>query len=264
MASTSAEVPTSPPAQEEAGVSSSVPSADASTYEQIKKQQEDRLAAQPHQVRLLAQTQQVIELQTIIRDKEVSRGDFIFYSLRLIRLLVEEGLNQLPYEDATVITPTGAEYHGVGWLGRICGVSIMRAGEAMEQALRECCRNIRIGKILIQKDPQHEDSEERKLYYAKFPSDIDRRYVFLLDPLLATGGTVLKAIEVLLDYGVREDHILFLTLFASPEGIKNLTDKYPKVTIVTTHIDDGLDAQGYIVPGIGDFGERYFTADIRI
>ena len=85
----------------------------------------------------------------MIRDRNTPRSDFIFYSDRIIRLLVEEGLNHLPVNEHTVVTPTGVPYTGVAFQGRICGVSILRAGEAMEGGLRECCRSVRIGKILI-------------------------------------------------------------------------------------------------------------------
>lgn len=119
----------------------------------------------------LRQTSQLDALLTIVRDRTTQRGAFIFYSDRIIRLLVEEGLNHLPVVDKSVETPTGAAYNGVGFCGKIAGVSsalilpvqslfrwlipihslVMRAGEAMEAGLRECCRSVRIGKILIQR-----------------------------------------------------------------------------------------------------------------
>merc|ERR1712018_736274 len=79
---------------------------------------------------------QIKELQTVLRDRSTSRGDFIFYADRLIRLVVEEGLNQLPYTSSTVTTPTGCNYEGLKYERGNCGVSIMRSGEAMEQGLR--------------------------------------------------------------------------------------------------------------------------------
>ncbi|KAH9448373.1 hypothetical protein Pst134EA_027685 [Puccinia striiformis f. sp. tritici] len=109
------------------------------------------------------------------------RSEFIFTADRVIRLLVEEGLNHLPVESHSVEAPTGAQYKGVRFLGKICGVSIMRAGESMEAGLRDCCRSVRIGKILIQRD---EETALPKLFYAKLPDDIQERYVLLLDPML--------------------------------------------------------------------------------
>lgn len=119
-----------------------------------------------------------------IRDKNTDRGDFIFHSNRIIRLLVEEGLNHLPTMQHTVVTPTNQHYDGLAFQGKICGVSIMRAGESMEQGLRECCRSVRIGKILIQRD---EETAQPKLFYSKIPEDIADRWVLLLDPMFATG-----------------------------------------------------------------------------
>lgn len=120
----------------------------------------------------------------MIRDKTTNRADFIFYSNRINRLLVEEALNHLPVLPAPITTPVNRTYSGVKFEGKICGVSIMRAGEAMEQALRECCRSVRIGKILIQRD---EETSKPRLFYDKLPEDIDQRWVLLLDPMLATG-----------------------------------------------------------------------------
>lgn len=90
----------------------------------------------------------------------------------------------MPVQQHTVTTPVGRTYDGVKFEGKICGVSIMRAGESMEQALRECCRSVRIGKILIQRD---EETAQPRLFYDKLPEDINNRWVLLLDPMLATG-----------------------------------------------------------------------------
>ncbi|KAJ4306518.1 Uracil phosphoribosyltransferase, synthesizes UMP from uracil [Collariella sp. IMI 366227] len=174
-------------------------------------------------VTVLPQTPQLIALLSIIRNKDTQRGDFIFYSNRIIRLLVEEGLNHLPT---------------VAHTGKICGVSILRAGEAMEQGLRECCRSVRIGKILIQRD---EETAQPKLFYDKLPEDIADRWVLLLDPMLATGGSAIMAVDVLKSRGVPEDRILFLNVLASPQGIQAFASKFPKLRLVTAFIDQGLD-----------------------
>ena len=123
----------------------------------------------------------------MIRDRTTARADFIFYSNRIIRLLVEEGLNHLPVIEHIITTPVGRSYAGVKFQGKICGVSIMRAGEAMEQGLRDCCRSVRIGKILIQRD---EETCKPRLFYHKLPEDISDRWVLLLDPMFATGVSI--------------------------------------------------------------------------
>ncbi|KZV86830.1 PRTase-like protein [Exidia glandulosa HHB12029] len=210
----------------------------------------------PPNVYTLNRTAQLEALYTIIRDKTTSRGDFIFYSDRIIRLLVEEGLNHLPVIPKSVQTPTGVSYDGVGFEGRICGVSILRAGEAMEAGLREVCRSVRIGKILIQRD---EETAKPKLFYSKLPEDIASRYVLLLDPMLATGGSAIKAVEVLMEHGVPEDRIIFINLISCPEGLSNMCGKYPRLRVITGWIDQGLNEKAYIIPGLGDFGERRYT-----
>ena len=189
-------------------------------------------------VHILPQTPQLISLLTMIRDANTQRGDFIFYSNRITRLLVEEGLNHLPVVPHTVTTPTNKPYTGVKFQGQICGVSIMRAGESMEDALRSCCRSVRIGKILIQRN---EETSKPKLFYEKLPPDIKDRWVLLLDPMLATGGSAIMAVEVLKEKGVPEGRILFLNLIASPEGVRNFAEKVPQVRVVTGFIDQGLN-----------------------
>lgn len=179
----------------------------------------------------------------------------MFYSDRIIRLLVEESLNHLPVIPKIVETPTGATYEGVGFEGKICGVSILRAGEAMEAGLREVCRSVRIGKILIQRD---EETALPKLFYSKLPEDIASRYVLLLDPMLATGGSAMKAVEVLQEQGVPEERIIFINLIAAPEGLKRFCGRFPSLRVITGWIDKGLNEKSYIIPGLGDFGERRY------
>lgn len=209
-------------------------------------------------VHLLPQTNQLRALHTIIRDRNVRREDFIFYSGRIIRLLIEAGLNLLPFETCTTETPVGRTYDGLRFTSGICGVSIARAGESMEAELRAVCQSIRIGKILIQRDKV---TKLPRLYYSALPHDIAQRHVLLLDPMLATGGTALAAIQILLDKGVAEENIVFLNLITVPEGITAVYQRYPKVRIVTSAIDERLNDNAYMIPGIGDFGDRFFGTD---
>merc|ERR1711963_1382854 len=123
---------------------------------------------------VLQTTDQIRELQTMIRDKVTSRSEFKFVADRLIRMVVEEGLNQLPYQDIEVVTPTGCKYSGLKYGKGNCGVAIGRSGEAMEKALQDCCRSMRIGKILIDSDS---DTETAHVVFAKFMEDIADRKV---------------------------------------------------------------------------------------
>uniref|UniRef100_UPI00358EB7BE uracil phosphoribosyltransferase homolog n=1 Tax=Myxine glutinosa TaxID=7769 RepID=UPI00358EB7BE len=201
------------------------------------------------QLKLLKMNDQVRELQTILRDRCTSWGDFIFSADRLIRLVVEEGLNQLPYSGCNVTTPTGHKYEGIKFEKGNCGVSIMRSGEAMEQGLRDCCRSIRIGKILIQSD---EETRKAKVYYAKFPPDIARRKVLLMYPILSTGNTVIEAIKVLVEHGVSTNHIILLSLFSTPHGMKSIIEEFPDFTVLTTEVHPVAPTH---------FGKKYFGTD---
>uniref|UniRef100_A0A671MX52 Uracil phosphoribosyltransferase homolog n=1 Tax=Sinocyclocheilus anshuiensis TaxID=1608454 RepID=A0A671MX52_9TELE len=195
------------------------------------------------QLKLLPLNDQIRELQTIIRDKL----GCLFCSQ--IRLVVEEGLNQLPYSECTVTTPTGHKYEGVKFEKGNCGVSIMRSGEAMEQGLRDCCRSIRIGKILIQSD---EETQKAKVYYAKFPPDISRRKVLLMYPILSTGNTVIEAVRVLNEHGLQAKHIILLSLFSTPHGARSIVQEFPDITILTTEVHAVAPTH---------FGQRYFGTD---
>lgn len=217
------------------------------------------ISAKHPTVHVLTLNHQMKALMTYIREASCDREDFVFYADRIVRFVVEEGLATLPYKPACIQTPTEADYDGLHFGASICGVSIVRAGESMEKALQQCCRKVRIGKILIQRD---EETAEPKLFYSKLPQDIAERHVLLLDPMLATGGSAIKAIDVLIEHGVPEQNIIFLNIISCPEGIDALVTRFPKVIIVTAEVDSHLNEKKYIVPGIGDFGDRYFGTDM--
>jgi uracil phosphoribosyltransferase len=195
-------------------------------------------------------------VHTLIRDRDASRADFVFYADQLMRSLIECAFDQLPYEQKDVTTPTNCTFNGLELAKEVIGVSIMRAGEAMEQALRSTIRGIKIGKILIQRD-ETSPAKQAKLFYSKLP-DVTDLAVFLLDPMLASGSSAALAIQVLLERGVKEEDITFVNLIAAPEGIEALLGQYPRIKVVTTMIDSNLNSEKYIIPGIGDFGDRYF------
>jgi uracil phosphoribosyltransferase len=209
-------------------------------------------------IQLLPQTPQLRALHTTIRDRDVPREQFVFYADRIIRMLLEAALGLLPFEPRQVRTPVGRIYNGLRFADRICGVSVMRAGESMEAGLRAVVPSVRIGKILIQRDKA---TVRPHLYFSALPNDIADRHVLLLEPMLATGGTARMAVRVLLDRGVAEDRIVFVNLLMSPAGATALCDAHPVLRLVTSSIEEGLNENAYMVPGIGDFGDRYFGTD---
>ncbi|KAL5702063.1 Uridine kinase-like protein 1 [Ranunculus cassubicifolius] len=208
-------------------------------------------------VYVIQSTFQIRGMHTLIRDREITKHDFVFYSDRLIRLVVEHGLGHLPFTEKQVITPTGSVYTGVDFCKKLCGVSIVRSGESMENALRACCKGIKIGKILIHRDGDN----GKQLIYEKLPKDISERHVLLLDPVLATGNSAAQAIELLLREGVPESHIIFLNLISAPEGIQLVCKRFPSLKIVTSEIDTALNEEYRVIPGMGEFGDRYFGTD---
>ncbi|MBD3305721.1 uracil phosphoribosyltransferase [candidate division KSB3 bacterium] len=203
-------------------------------------------------------TPQLRTLLTIVRDNKTKRNDFIFYADRINRLLIEEGLNFLPTREKIIETRTGSEYKGSEFVGKICAVPIIRAGLSMENSIREVAKKIRIGHILIQRN---EETAEPMFFKEWLPGDIDTRFVFILDPMLATGGSAIETIRVLKERGVQESKIIFINLVAAPEGIEAVLSAYPGIRIITAEIDGGLNAQAYILPGLGDFGDIYFGTD---
>uniref|UniRef100_A0A9J8BML9 Uridine-cytidine kinase n=2 Tax=Cyprinus carpio TaxID=7962 RepID=A0A9J8BML9_CYPCA len=192
----------------------------------------------PKTLSVMESTPQVRGMHTIIRNKETSRDEFIFYSKRLMRLLIEHALSFLPL--------------------KITGVSILRAGETMEQALMAVCKDIRLGKILIQ---TNHDTGEPELHYLRLPKDISEDYVILMDSTVSTGAAALMAVRVLLDHDVQEDKIFLLSLLMAEMGVHSVAYAFPKVRIITTAVDKNVNDEFHIIPGIGNFGDRYFGTD---
>ncbi|XP_027705461.1 uridine-cytidine kinase-like 1 isoform X1 [Vombatus ursinus] len=213
----------------------------------------------PRTLSVLKSTPQVRGMHTIIRDKETSRDEFIFYSKRLMRLLIEHALSFLPFQGCTVQTPQGQDYEGKTYAGKqITGVSILRAGETMEPALRAVCKDVRIGTILIQ---TNQLTGEPELHYLRLPKDISQDHVILMDCTVSTGAAAMMAVRVLLDHDVPEDKIFLLSLLMAEMGVHSVAYAFPRVKIITTAVDKKVNDLFRIIPGIGNFGDRYFGTD---
>uniref|UniRef100_A0A8C2XL32 uridine/cytidine kinase n=1 Tax=Cyclopterus lumpus TaxID=8103 RepID=A0A8C2XL32_CYCLU len=213
----------------------------------------------PRTLSVLESTPQVRGMHTIIRNKETSRDEFIFYSKRLMRLLIERALSFLPSQVHVVQTPQGEDYEGRAFHGkRITGVSILRAGETMEPALRAVCKDVRIGKILIQ---TNQDTGEPELHYLRLPKEIGEDHVILMDCTVSTGAAAMMAVRVLLDHDVQEDKILLVSLLMAEMGVHSVAYAFPQVKIITTAVDKKVNDLFHIIPGIGNFGDRYFGTD---
>ncbi|CDW72050.1 phosphoribosyl transferase domain containing protein [Stylonychia lemnae] len=196
-----------------------------------------------------------------LRDKNTNTYNFRFFSDRIMRLLVEEAISQEPMIIEKRQSPTGSEYDHYRLKfspEEYCAVTIIRAGDSMINEVISLLQGITIGKILIQRD---EASEDKKpiLFYCKFPDNIqDKKRIFILDPMLATGGSVNLCIQKLKDNGVDESNITFINLVSCEDGLRKIHSLYPQVRVITAAIDPILNEHKYIVPGLGDFGDRYF------
>uniref|UniRef100_G3QI51 Uridine-cytidine kinase n=1 Tax=Gorilla gorilla gorilla TaxID=9595 RepID=G3QI51_GORGO len=217
----------------------------------------------PRTLSVLKSTPQVRGMHTIIRDKETSRDEFIFYSKRLMRLLIEHALSFLPFQlpaltGVLTLHPTGLRLCGQVLCGEITGVSILRAGETMEPALRAVCKDVRIGTILIQ---TNQLTGEPELHYLRLPKDISDDHVILMDCTVSTGAAAMMAVRVLLDHDVPEDKIFLLSLLMAEMGVHSVAYAFPRVRIITTAVDKRVNDLFRIIPGIGNFGDRYFGTD---
>ena len=205
------------------------------------------------------QSRAVNYLLTKLRQRDLPTDQFQTIGDRLVRLLGEEALARLPMVvEGEVETPCGVAKGLVDTVGpSVCVVSIVRSGDILQEAVRTLQPGVSVGKILLQRDESNPD-KPAVLYYKKLPKNISQSFVILVDPMLATAGSALRAISVLKDHGVPSERIMFLNLLCCPEGLQAMAKTYPKVIILTGAVDSHLDQDKYIVPGLGDFGDRYY------
>jgi len=227
------------------------------TFGSSKEKKEEALPSYMTNVTLV-QSAALPYLFAKIRSEETSPQEFAFYADRLMRILAEDGIAQLAPKEVVVKTPTGDTYTGSAVdVASMCAVSIVRAGDSLLGAVRSCEPGISVGKILIQRDESTEDKRP-VIYYSKLPPSIAEKDVLLVDPMLATGGSAKMAIKNLVESGVSPTRIMFLNVVACPEGLHALLEAYPDVRVVTAAVDEKLDGEKYICPGLGDYGDRYF------
>lgn len=202
----------------------------------------------------LDRTAELISLHTTIRDENADHATFVRGVARIARLVLEAALSEFPRKPRAVRTPTGVTFDGLEAVDPI-GVSVPRAGDAFEHALREIRPDVALGKILIQRDPV---SKAADLIYTKLPKLGPDSHVLLMDPTIATAGTLRTAVRELTEQGAREENIVVANVVTCPEAIATLVRTNPNLRVVTSFIDAGLTDQAFMSPGLGDFGDRYF------
>ena len=166
-----------------------------------------------------------------------------------------EASRDLPVEDIEVQTPICTTIGKTLGGKKLALVPILRAGLGMVAGIERLIPAAKIGHIGMYRN---EKTLEPVEYFCKMPADLAEREIFLLDPMLATGGSAIAAIGALLKRGAKLGSIKFLCLVSAPEGIEALSSHYPEVRIYTASIDQHLNEHGYIVPGLGDAGDRFF------
>ena len=188
-----------------------------------------------------------------IRRTDTGTKDFRQSVSEIASLICYEATRNLPLKDVEIETPicrtTVKELKG----RKLAVVPILRAGLGMVDGILQLIPAAKIGHIGLYRDPETLEPVE---YYCKLPADCDEREVFVVDPMLATGGSCIAALQMLKDKGVK--HLRFMCIIAAPEGVKRLQEAHPDVDVYIGALDDHLNEHKYIVPGLGDAGDRIF------
>ncbi|MBR0026091.1 MAG: uracil phosphoribosyltransferase [Clostridia bacterium] len=193
---------------------------------------------------------------SLLRDENTGTKEFRELVQELATLMAYEVTRDLPLEDKTVKTPV-AEAHTKVLAGKkLAVVPILRAGLGMVDGVMALIPAAKIGHIGLYRDPE---TLKPVPYYCKLPSDIAERDIILVDPMLATGGSAVAGIKVLQEAGCKS--VRMVNLIAAPEGIRTVQEACPDVDIFVAAVDDHLNDHGYIVPGLGDAGDRLFGTD---
>ena len=187
-----------------------------------------------------------------LRDTRTTPTVFRQLATRISLLLVAEATRDLPTEPTTVQTPLGAA-EGRRLATDVVVVPVLRAGMGMLDAVLQLLPTARVGHIGLERN---EATAVASQYYAKLPHDLSQSVVLMIDPMLATGGSAVAAVELLREAGART--IRIICIVAAPEGVEVVNRQFPDVTIVTPAVDRELNLQKFIVPGLGDFGDRLY------
>jgi uracil phosphoribosyltransferase len=189
-----------------------------------------------------------------MRDAATPSAEFRAALGRAAAVLFLEASRDLPVDAGTVVTPLGTAPARRLRGGVVTLVPVLRAGMGFLGGILPLVPEARIAPLGIRRD---EETAEPEDYYVNFPPSVAGSVAFVLDPMLATGGTLVKTLDMLEETGVAEARVLVLV--ASPEGVRSVREARPDLDLWTAAVDDGLDARKYIVPGLGDAGDRIFN-----
>lgn len=190
---------------------------------------------------------------TLMRDKRTPCKDFRDLLDEISTLMAFEVTRDLPLESQRVTTPIGPTNGKVISGKMLAVVAVLRAGLGMIGGILKLVPGAKVGHIGLFRDPKTLQAVQ---YYQKLPFDVSKRFVILADPMLATGHSAVKAVHILKEAGAKQ--LVFMSLISAPEGLKTLQAAHPDLKIFTAGIDQKLNSHGYIVPGLGDAGDRLF------
>ena len=190
---------------------------------------------------------------SILRDKNTPSKEFRALIEEIAMLMCYEATRDLELQDVVIETPVATANAKELSGKKLAVVPILRAGLGMVDGVLNLIPSARVGHIGLYRDPETLQPVE---YYCKFPSDIAERDVIVVDPMCATGGSAIDAISLIKKRGPK--HIKFMCTIAAPEGIRALTEAHPDIDIFCAALDDHLNDHGYIIPGLGDAGDRIF------
>ena len=197
---------------------------------------------------------------SVIRNKETTSEIFRNATKRLAYLLMYNAYGNLPMKELEIETPIcKTKTKQIDPDANIIIAPILRAGLAFADVAAEILPSATIRHIGMYRD---EKTLQPIWYYNKTPIELENpqnTYVYVLDPMLATGNSSIETINLFLKKGMKEENLTFVNLIASPQGIKNIRNRFKKIRIITAHIDETLNEKGYIVPGLGDAGNRLFN-----
>ncbi|MBR5022944.1 MAG: uracil phosphoribosyltransferase [Oscillospiraceae bacterium] len=190
---------------------------------------------------------------SILRSRKTGVKEFRELISEISGLMCYEATRNLPVEEVMVQTPVAQAkcYKLAG--KKLAIIPILRAGLGMVDAMLDLIPSAKVGHIGLYRDPETHMPVE---YYCKLPEDIGKRQVFVVDPMLATGGSAIAAIDFLKQHGCKQ--IIMMNVIGCPEGVKAVQDAHPDVDIYVAAIDEKLNEHAYIVPGLGDAGDRIF------
>ena len=189
----------------------------------------------------------------ILRDERTGVKEFREIVSEIATLMCYEATRDLPTEEVTIKTPVATGTFRALAGKKLAIVPVLRAGMGMVDGILTLIPSAKVGHIGLYRDP---DTLEPVEYYCKMPTDIAERDVIILDPMLATGGSASAAIQFIKNYDVK--HIKLMNIIAAPEGVERIRKDHPDVEIYCAALDEKLNEHGYIVPGLGDAGDRIF------